>query len=155
MKNVLVAALALVAIGTAVPVAMSGPVGKATGDVGWTYISPTGPVNAHATFTAQGTTVDAKGQIQYQDDVGAFQGVVDCYQPLSGTAAGFSGTISDSSGQYATDLYFDAVVFDNGTPGTAGPDQIAVETDVVPILCSNLAQSHHPWDVTSGNLVVR
>lgn len=155
MKKVLVAVLSLVAIGTAVPVALSGPAGKATGDVGWTYVSPTGPVNAHAGFTAQGTTVSGKGQIQYQDDVGAFQGVVDCFQPLPGTAAGFSGTITVSSGRYATDSFFDAVVFDNGTPGTAGPDRIAVETDVVPIVCSNLAQAHHPWDVTSGNLVVR
>jgi hypothetical protein len=68
MRKIVVAVVALVAIGIAVPMALGVPAPKATGGVDFTFPTESGSVNAHASFTAQGTTVDAKGQIQYRDD---------------------------------------------------------------------------------------
>ena len=149
-----VLAAAIVAIGVAVPVALSDPAGKATGGVDFTFEGPSGPVNAHASFTAQGTPVDAKGQIQYQDDLGAFHGNVDCFSLDGPNSASFSGPIDHSSGQYAQDSYFVVDVTDNGTPGTAGPDQIGVGTSSLPQDCGRRHHHRHGGEVTNGNLDV-
>jgi hypothetical protein len=74
-------------------------------------------------------------------------------QAEDGCVRRFIPSTASSAGRFDGE-YFDAVVIDRGTPGTAGPDRIAVEIGVVLIPCSNLAQSHHPLDVTNGNLDV-
>ena len=150
MKKVLVAALALVAIGIAVPMALGAPAPKATGGVDWT--APGGSLTGHTSFTAQGTPLAATGQVQYQDSLGTqFHGVVDCFNETASNEAVFSGTITNGN---ATDTYFLADVIDNGTPGTAGPDQIGVQTSASPFDCGGHRHHIHIWDVTNGNLDV-
>ena len=126
MKKILVALIAVIAVvAVAVPMALAGSAPKATGDVDWAY----GAVTGNVTFNAQGTTTDAKGQLQYTDSSGNYlNGVVTCFKQVDAKTAVFSGTITDGSPGYLTPAnpYFIAKVVDNGTPGKAGPDQIAV-----------------------------
>jgi hypothetical protein len=152
VKKILVALLtAVVAVGIAVPMALGASAPKATGGVDWVYGASTG----HVSFNAQGTTTDAKGQLSYTDSTGNYlNGVVTCFKQVDSKTAVFSGTITDGSPSYLTPAnpYFIAKVVDNGTPGTAGPDQIAVWANQGPTSC---ADSFSPQTavVTGGNLV--
>ena len=150
MKRLLLAAVAVVAIGAAVPAALAAPAPKATGDVDWSY-APSA-TTGHVSFNAQGTITDAKGELVYSDSTGGqLHGVVTCYKQVNATTAVFSGKITDGSPGYVApaDPYFVAKVVDNGTPGTAGPDKIAVWANAGPRSCD---VSFNPdfADVTGG-----
>jgi hypothetical protein len=154
VKRILVALIAVVALGgVAVPMALGASAAKATGDVDWVYGAYTGHVN----FNAQGTTTDAKGQLAYTNSAGAYlNGVVTCFKQVDAKTAVFSGTITDGSPDYMTPAnpYFIAKVVDNGTPGTAGPDTIAVFANDGGRDCSIDPIGNVHANVTNGNLVV-
>jgi hypothetical protein len=154
VKNILVALIAVVAVvAVAVPMALAASAPKATGNVDWVYGAYTGNV----TFTAQGTTTDAKGQLDYTNNTGAFlHGVVTCFKQVDAKTAVFSGKITDGSPDYVAPAnpYFIAKVVDNGTPGKAGPDTIAVFANDGGTDCSVDPIGAVHADVTNGNLVV-
>ena len=68
----------------------------------------------------------------------------------------FSGKITDESPGYLTpaDPYFIAKVVDNGMPGTAGPNRIAVWANVGGTDCLQDPIHDDLANVTNGNLVV-
>jgi hypothetical protein len=130
------------------------PPGKATGGVNRAINGVTG----HVSFTAQGTTAAAKGELVYQDSAGHYlHGVVDCYRQVDAKTAVFSGTFTDASPNYSPNPgVFYAAVIDNGTSGTKGPDEIAVlANDPTFTTCEQLPSYGGPYaDVTGGNLDV-
>ena len=133
--------------------ALAGSAPKATGDVDWAYGAYTGNV----TFNAQGTTTDAKGQLEYTNNTGNFlNGVVTCFKQVDAKTAVFSGKITDGSPDYVAPAnpYFIAKVVDNGTPGKAGPDKIAIYANAGGTNCAADPIDDDLADVTSGNLVV-
>jgi hypothetical protein len=168
MKRLFLAAIAVIAIGAVVPAALAAPSPKpmpatvapsspkATGDVDWSY-APSA-TTGHVTFNAQATPTDAKGDLVYTDSTGSqLRGAVTWYKQLDSKSALFGGPITSGRPAYLAPAnpYFVAKVVDNGTPGTAGPDKIAVWANVGPQssptddpIGSDLAS------VTGGNLIV-
>ena len=117
-----------------------------------------GANTGHVSFTAQQTSpyFDGKGQLVYSDSLGGYlHGVVTCFNQVGDHAAVFSGVITDGSPDYMAppNPYFIAKVVDNGTPGTAGPDQIAVWANEGPHSCVRGLDTKLA-DVTNGNLDV-
>lgn len=152
------------ALVSAMVVSASAPPPRAAGGVGFTWYSPfrTSDVVDQVSFTAQGTTTDAKGQIdvsEYLADgtlVQLFHGVVDCYYQ-DGNTAYFSGVVTELylGVSQNVNLFFRVGVQDNGEgANAAAPDMIDFDRpDSAP---STYCGERLPrFDVTSGNLQVQ
>jgi hypothetical protein len=142
------AATAAIAVPLAFAASPSSPQ-HATGDVTWNYFGLTG----HVSFDANAKT---GGSLDYQNSEGGWlHGVVEEYRQIDETTAVFTGTLTDGT-YLPVPGHFYAIVKDNGTPGSEGPDQIAVLANWAP------GPQHvgdpvygGPFaDVTGGNLVV-
>jgi hypothetical protein len=152
--------IGLVGAGSAVG-APSG--GKASG--GTNFVS-SGGFNDHRSFTAQGTSTDAKGQIESRvtDPVtGArvrqFHGVVTCYRQLGPKEALLGGVITDDQGNPPEEVagdYFLWHVQDNGEGAKAAPDMIGAQRGPTPQFGNCDTQTPPPagQPVVDGNIQV-
>jgi len=98
---------------------------KATGGVHFTALLHGLPMDADASFTAQGFPDDAQGRVnvRFEDDSLSFTGDVTCYTQM-GNFARFSGVMDEPTSQ---GTHFRISVMDTGEPGDGiPPDTITV-----------------------------